>query len=280
MINLKANCEEYLNSQDEDSQIKTITKLIQYIKINEKNQKDVFIYLSDRGLSKLLTSMKESSSEIRILSLKFLIELLNNNEVLQNIFCEKFNFNPIGSVICINWFPKVLRENIVFNQKLILEIKNSINVLNSKRTKYWIWPANTKYTDEIFPDPVKYLIGFYFSSSKSNLKKEQESYNSEEIDIRQLNFKLEKVCIDNNQINQISTLSNLNTVKTGMIQEEINNNSKNIAAGSGSESASKIVKKVLENSNIRSYSNNNAFRSTGQQPVTLKKTNYISKKKN
>jgi hypothetical protein len=41
-----------------------------------------------------------------------MIEILYNNEILQNIFCEKFNFNPIGNAICLNWFPKILKENV------------------------------------------------------------------------------------------------------------------------------------------------------------------------
>lgn len=44
--------------------------------------------------------------------MKFLIELIYNNEVLQNIFCEKFNFNPIGSAIVLNWFPTILKDNL------------------------------------------------------------------------------------------------------------------------------------------------------------------------
>jgi hypothetical protein len=41
-----------------------------------------------------------------------MIEILYNNEILQNIFCEKFNFNPIGNAICLNWFPKILKEHV------------------------------------------------------------------------------------------------------------------------------------------------------------------------
>jgi hypothetical protein len=88
------------------------------LKISEKFQKEVFINLSDKGISKIMLTMKHENIgkkiiiyiELRKISCKLLIELLNNNEVLQNIFCEKFNFNPIGNIICLNWFPKVLKD--------------------------------------------------------------------------------------------------------------------------------------------------------------------------
>ena len=93
------------------------------MKINEKFQKEIFINLSDKGLSKLMLLMKSESIgkndndqiDVRKMSVKLLLELIYNNEVLQNIFCEKFNFNPIGSIICLNWFPKVIKENITLD---------------------------------------------------------------------------------------------------------------------------------------------------------------------
>jgi hypothetical protein len=93
---------------------------------------------------------------------KVLIELLNNNEVLQNIFCEKFNFNPIGNVICFNWLPRLLKENLKIDEKVILEIKNSANAVG--KGKYWMWPINSKYDNENIPDPQKYLLGFYYAN--------------------------------------------------------------------------------------------------------------------
>jgi len=133
------------------------------LKISEKFQKDFFIHLSDKGLQKLLSSLQHDNSEIRITAAKVLLELLYNNEVLQNIFCEKFNFNPIGSVICLNWLPKKLKENIKIDARVIKDIKSSINV-KEKTMKYWIWPSNEKYNDENIPDPEKYLIGFFYSN--------------------------------------------------------------------------------------------------------------------
>jgi hypothetical protein len=101
--------------------------------------------------------------EVRKTSCKVIIELLNNNEVLQNIFCEKFGFNPIGNVICLNWLPRTLKENIKIDERVITEIKISINS-SLREMKYWMWPGNNKYTDENIPDPQRYLIGFYYAN--------------------------------------------------------------------------------------------------------------------
>ncbi len=124
-------------------------------------QKEIYVLLSDKGIVKLLSSLKDNNNEIRKTSCKVLLEMLNNNELLQNIFCEKFNFNPIGNVICINWLPKYLRENLKIDEKVITEIKHHTPTTGFK---YWMWPENFKYSDEIIPDPQKYLIGFYYAN--------------------------------------------------------------------------------------------------------------------
>ena len=87
--------------------------------------------------------------------------MIYNNEVLQNIFCEKFNFNPIGNTIVLNWFPIILKENLNLDGSIINEIKSS--KLHTKN-KFWMWPSNSKYNDENYPDPQKYLMGFFYSN--------------------------------------------------------------------------------------------------------------------
>jgi len=159
---IKTLCEELITSNNNDDNLgKTLGKLLNILKISEKFQKEVFINLSDKGISKIMLTMKNDNIELRKISGKLLIELLNNNEVLQNIFCEKFNFNPIGNIICLNWFPKILKENLNMDGSIINDIKSS---KYQSKSKFWIWPYNPKYNDEIFPDPQKYLIGFYYSN--------------------------------------------------------------------------------------------------------------------
>lgn len=116
-----------------------------------------------------MTSLiKDKRELIRKLGFKIISDLLYNNEVLQNIFCEKFNFNPIGNVICINWLPSVLKEKIAIDSKVIVDIKKCQNVTEKTyNTRYWKWPENNKYTDEILPDPERYLLGFFFSHKTS-----------------------------------------------------------------------------------------------------------------
>lgn len=303
MLQMKNACEDYYNAHDEEHLLKSINKLLTYLKTNEKTQKEIFINLSDKGLNKILLGIKDEIYEIRILSFKLLLDLLNNNEVLQNIFCEKFNFNPIGPVICINWFPKCLRDNIKFNEKIINEIKGSIYTINDKRNKYWMWPNNTKYNDENFPDPLKYLLGFYFTNKsntnnltgnkksstkntyivgKKNSNREVNkaedkimstsniisnniitSSNNEDIDIRQLNFMLEKSTPENytEDVNTNNVNNNYNNqTKSHNSNYLLNNNKSNkkiIAAGSGSESSAKISQKLSNNNNVNNVNNIN-----------------------
>jgi hypothetical protein len=162
--NLKLLCEEYLNNTyNEDQLFRILNKLLGFLKISDKMQKDIYVFLSEKGIFKLLSALKDNNVEIRKTSCRVLLEMLNNNELLQNIFCEKFNFNPIGNVICVNWLPKYLKENIKIDERVIYEIKNSSSSYG-KPLKYWMWPDNVKYTDELIPDPQKYLIGFYYAN--------------------------------------------------------------------------------------------------------------------
>jgi hypothetical protein len=115
-----------------------------------------------------------------------LIELIYNNEVLQNIFCEKFNFNPIGNVICLNWFPKTLKEHLTLdacinNLRFTLAIINDIKTSKGMtKNKYWMWPSNSKYSDDCFPDPQKYLIGFYYSNKAAYVIPNQQTETTSE----------------------------------------------------------------------------------------------------
>lgn len=161
-IQIKTLCEDYLfNNNSDDVLLKHLSKLSSVLRSSEKFQKEIFIQLSEKGINKLISGMKSSSVEIRKMSAQVIIDLLYNNEILQNIFCEKFNFNPIGSVICINWVPKYFKEIITIDENVLIDIKNSFNA--PKNNRYWIYPSNSSYTDDNFPDPQKYLIGFYYS---------------------------------------------------------------------------------------------------------------------
>ena len=124
-----------------------------------KNQKDIFVFLSDKGLEKLTDMIKMDNIEISKLSFLCLLNLLYKNEVLINIYCEKYGFNPVGNVICINWLPKVFEEKISLSLEILQDIQESAENFK-QNTKYWKWPNNTKYTDNYLPDPHKYLLGF------------------------------------------------------------------------------------------------------------------------
>ena len=195
---VKSFCEEYLStSNNEEITTKQLEKLSSIIRSSEKYQKEIFIQLSEKGLNKLLNGMRDINSEVRKLSAKVMIDLISNNEILQNIFCEKFNFNPIGSVICINWVPKFFKEIISIDESLLNDIKNSFN--STRTNKYWMYPANSTYNDENFPDPQKYFLGFYYSSKNNSFNFEIKT--NKKIDQNELSNKLEKFYVEekNNQ---------------------------------------------------------------------------------
>ena len=170
-VPIKTICEEISNCLGSSEHIyHNLAKIYNYLKNSDKYQKDIFLNLSDKGLNQILSLMRDKNENIRKLSFIVLINLLYNNDVLQNIFCEKYNFNPIGNVICINWLPSIFKEKVKMDITLINELKrnSSMSNMQNSQTKYWQWPNNSKYTDEILPDPERYLLGFFYSNKSNN----------------------------------------------------------------------------------------------------------------
>jgi len=120
----------------------------------------LFFALTDKGLNKLYNLIKDNCRDLRIISLKIIIEILNNNESLLNLFCEKFNFNPFGKVICLNWLPKSFKNNILIDETTLADIK-ICSEIKVKNKNFWIWPFNEEKNENNFPDPNIYLIGIY-----------------------------------------------------------------------------------------------------------------------
>ena len=143
-----------------------------------KNQKDIFVFLSDKGLEKLTEMIKMDNVEISKLSFLCLVNILYKNEVLVNIYCEKYGFNPVGNVICINWLPKVFEDKISLSLEVLQDIQDSAD--NYKQTtRYWKWPNNSKYTDSNLPDPHKYLLGFIHKDNEIFMNNKQSSSGGE-----------------------------------------------------------------------------------------------------
>ena len=123
-VPIKTLCEEISNTNNsQENYLKILSKLYSYLKNSDKYQKDIFLNLSDKGLNQLLSLMKNKNENLRKLSFIVLILILHNNENLQNIFCEKYNFNPIGNVICLNWLPSIFKEKVNLDENLINELK-------------------------------------------------------------------------------------------------------------------------------------------------------------
>ena len=158
---------------------KTLTQLNNLLKKGtnlSKNQKDIFIYLSDKGLEKLTELIKIDNVEISKLSFLCLVNILYKNEVLVNIYCEKYGFNPVGNVICINWLPKIFEDKISLSLEILQDIQESAENFK-QNTRYWKWPNNSKYTDSNVPDPHKYLLGFIHKENESFLNNNSSKQN-------------------------------------------------------------------------------------------------------
>ena len=123
--------------------------------------------------------IKTDNVELSKLSFQCLQNILYKNEILMNIYCEKYGFNPVGNVICINWLPKIFEEKISLSLEILQDIQDSAE--NYKQnTKYWKWPNNEKYNDINIPDPHKYLLGFFHKENENiNIEGNNETINTE-----------------------------------------------------------------------------------------------------
>jgi len=161
---------------------KTLTQINNLLKKESnlsKNQKDIFVFLSDKGLEKLTEMIKMDNEEISKLSFLCLINILYKNDILVNIYCEKYGFNPVGNVICINWLPKIFEEKISLTLELLQDIQDSAEHYK-QNTKYWKWPNNDKYNDNNIPDPHKYLLGFVHKENENVLNDDNEKKQNNE----------------------------------------------------------------------------------------------------
>ena len=173
---------------------KTLTQINNLLKKESnlsKNQKDIFVFLSDKGLEKLTEMIKMDNEEISKLSFLCLINILYKNDILVNIYCEKYGFNPVGNVICINWLPKIFEEKISLTLELLQDIQDSAEHYK-QNTKYWKWPNNDKYNDNNIPDPHKYLLGFVHKENENVLNDDNDKKQNNE----RILSKYEKEVID------------------------------------------------------------------------------------
>ena len=69
--------------------------------------------------------IKSDNTEISKLSFQCPVNILYKNEILVNIYYEKYGFNPVGNVICINWLPKIFEEKIPLSFELLQDIQDS-----------------------------------------------------------------------------------------------------------------------------------------------------------
>ena len=188
--NPKKLADEFFSTNNEETLLKILLQFLNLLSSGDRHKKDIFLNLSDKGLNKLLSLLKANNAEVRKNSFKVIVNLLSGSEILQNLFCEKYNFNPIGNVIVINWLPSELKNKFKLNEHTLYEIKKTQNDnLNGSRT-FWQWPPNPKYNKDNYPDPQKYLLGIY--SANQNMIPMEEQHFDDEFDIDALVKELEE----------------------------------------------------------------------------------------
>ena len=213
-------CSEYLTIQQSPHPISTssllplLTSLSNILSsCHPQTQTDFYKELTARGINCLLHDITTSSNiQVRKLSTKILISTLYNNEHLQNNFCDNFNFTPVTNIIVLNWLPKIMKQTITINENVLNQIKNDLITPPNNKFKFWMWPYNEKYNDDNYPDPLKYIIGFYYTThSVFDIEKKENV----DVDMNDIINKLEDGKDEDNQY-----LSSLNIIK-----ENIKNNS-------------------------------------------------------
>ena len=187
--------DEFFSTNNEEILLKILLQFLNLLTSGERHKKDIFLNLSDKGLNKLLSLLKANNIEVRKNSFKVLVNLLKDNEILQNLFCEKYNFNPIGNVIVINWLPSDLKNKFQLNEHTLYEIKKTQNDNLDKKKLFWMWPPNPKYNKDNYPDPQKYLLGIY--TANQNLIPMEEMHFDDDFDIDNLIKELEEENTDN-----------------------------------------------------------------------------------
>lgn len=192
-VSVKGLTEEFFlcSVDNTDTLLKILIKFQGLLSGAERFKKDAFLNLSEKGFNKLFSLFKHQNDSIRKNSFKVIALLLTESEILQNIFCEKYNFNPIGNVIVLNWFPSELKSKIKLNEHILYEIKKTQNDnLNSGRL-YWQWPKNDKYNNDEIPDPQKYLLGIY-TTNKTVMPIEEKHFDDDGFNIDDLVKQLEQ----------------------------------------------------------------------------------------
>jgi len=93
-------------------------------------------------------------------------------EECQQLICEHFSFTQLFGKICINTnLPELLKNEIQANPENLIKIKENIQTIQKVDSQnYWVYPKNNE-NFEIFPDPSKYLIGFFSTELEKKTKK-------------------------------------------------------------------------------------------------------------
>jgi len=151
-----------------------ISSLIKYIlpdnlnsKVIEKDEdkamicqelgKDFFVLLFQTIQSSNPSMCESIRIDTRKLTVKLICELAYENTEAQEFICNCFNITPLQQRVAINGVPYKVQKMIMNNPKVIMEVASN--------ERYWSFPLFDG-SDEDFPDPLEYLIGFALTETR------------------------------------------------------------------------------------------------------------------
>lgn len=232
VLNIKDKA--YLTNYQYKSEL--LSKILDYfnckkisLKVNkyvDSYTKDILIIGKEIQFEYLVNTLNSDVSKTRIMSLEVLYLLLNNNKENQYLLIRELSIMPIGSIICLNWFPKALLK--ICDGKIPLKFINDIQIKSSSNNNnhnmgvsqiqndnntFWMWPPNYKvYNDSCFPDPEVYLFGIYLVDNFNEQVEESlfKTFNKEEIDYDYIINRLEDNLVNKKRI---STSKNIKELK-------------------------------------------------------------------
>ena len=113
--------------------------------------------------------MYSKDTDLRKASAMFICELVHQEPQAQSMICKAMDFAPLEGKVSINKFPAKI-ENIIAQRPQVLRM---LQKKEASTAKFWCFPPldSSSYRAALensifFPDPLEYLIGFFYTAPK------------------------------------------------------------------------------------------------------------------
>ncbi|EGR31177.1 hypothetical protein IMG5_116480, partial [Ichthyophthirius multifiliis] len=176
--------------------IESMSKLIEHIHQNKIHQKEIFDSLTTNDLNKILSNIEDKNIKLRKTSCRFLCEILYENNLIQEIFCQLIGILNLNGKICLNKINSSFFQHLKYLPEIFENIKNSeypknqnglnplcwyVQVSNNAYNKVqFIYPydKNNSLPCE-FLDPQECIFGIQIESQYKPQKEFQREYVKE-----------------------------------------------------------------------------------------------------